>query len=155
MWQRGETLVGWCLDREVRILNDEVSLPTFESNRYQSWVDLTLLPQVSQRNFLYVEFGEQEAVPAPRLAHRLVDILERLEGATLVKRFTPEAPAPSDATWWTGELSRLKAKLRRAQRAFFRHKRLNGPDESSTMHYRGVRDAAIRKFKAAAKEAKG
>ncbi|KAF4719337.1 hypothetical protein FOZ62_016110, partial [Perkinsus olseni] len=35
-WQRGETLVRWCLDREVRILNDEVSLPTFESNRYQS-----------------------------------------------------------------------------------------------------------------------
>ncbi|KAF4715105.1 hypothetical protein FOZ62_019525, partial [Perkinsus olseni] len=41
-----------------------------------------------------------------------------------------------------------------AQRAFFRHKRLNGPDASSTMHCRGVRDAATRKFKAAAKEAK-
>ncbi|KAF4700179.1 hypothetical protein FOZ63_009816, partial [Perkinsus olseni] len=70
-------------------------------------------------------------------------------------RYTPEAPAPSDTTWWTEELTRLKAKLRRAQRAFFRHKRLNGPDASSTMHHRGVRDAAERKFRAGVKEAKG
>ncbi|EER08877.1 conserved hypothetical protein [Perkinsus marinus ATCC 50983] len=75
--------------------------------------------------------------------------------STLVKQFTPEAPAPSDTTWWTGELSRLKAKLKRAQRTFYRHKRLNGPDAPSTAHYREIRDVARRKFCAAVEEAKG
>ncbi|EER13314.1 hypothetical protein Pmar_PMAR013020 [Perkinsus marinus ATCC 50983] len=60
----------------------------------------------------------------PTLYHRLsareIDIAKVMDGAsripsdtplqgitdslsTLVKQFTPEAPAPSDTTWWTGE----------------------------------------------------
>ncbi|EER19091.1 conserved hypothetical protein, partial [Perkinsus marinus ATCC 50983] len=189
-WQRGESLVDWCLEKGVRILNDDESLPTFESERYHSWIDLTLLYGTprdgisprwelvddlcgSDHRLLYTEVDSQGGnLVLPRLAHRLVDIAKVMDGAsripsdtplqgitdslsTLVKQFTPEAPAPSDTTWWTGELSRLKAKLKRAQRTFYRHKRLNGPDAPSTAHYREIRDVARRKFCAAVKEAKG
>ncbi|KAF4649015.1 hypothetical protein FOL47_002547, partial [Perkinsus chesapeaki] len=159
-WQRGESLVDWCLDKGVRILNDDESLPTFESERDGASPRWELVDDLcgSDHRLLYVEVDSQGgSLAPPRLAHRLVDTAKGITDSlsTLVREFTPEAPAPSDTTWWTSDLSRRKAKLKRAQRTFYRHKKQNGPDAPSTVHFREIRDTARRKFCAAVKEAKG
>ncbi|KAF4728983.1 hypothetical protein FOZ62_026605, partial [Perkinsus olseni] len=186
-WSRGDYLVQWCTERQIRILNDEVSLPSFESERHSSWIDASFLYGPadvlapvwyleddllgSDHRLVRIEVAGDTPVK-PRLAHGLTDIAAvKREAAklsrnlspyditealsALVREFTPEAPATAGATWWTPRLGMLKAKLKRAQRRYHRHKREHGPDAPSTVHHREVRSAARRKFNAEAKKAKG
>ncbi|KAF4721676.1 hypothetical protein FOZ62_006584, partial [Perkinsus olseni] len=148
---------------QIMILNDEVSLPSFESERHSSWIDATFLHGPadelapvwyledhllgSDHRLIRIEVAGNTPVK-PRLAHGLTDVAAvKREAAKLLRNkspyditealsalvhaFTPEAPATAGATWWTSRLGKLKAKFKRAQRRYHRHKREHGPDAAS------------------------
>ncbi|KAF4664625.1 hypothetical protein FOL47_005048, partial [Perkinsus chesapeaki] len=78
-WQRGESLVDWCLDKGVRILNDDESLPTFESERDGAWPRWELVDDLcgSDHRLLYVEVDSQ-------------DTAKVIDGASRIPSDTPD-----------------------------------------------------------------
>ncbi|KAF4655590.1 hypothetical protein FOZ61_007489 [Perkinsus olseni] len=172
-WSRGDYSVQCCTERQITILNDELSLPSFESERHSSWIDATFLHGPadelapvwyleddllgSDHRLIRIEVAGNTPVK-PRLAHGLTDVAAvKREAAKLLRNLSPyditEAlsalvhaftlEAPATAGA-TWWTSRLGKLKAKFKRAQRRYHR-----------HISVRSAARRKFNAEAKKAKG
>jgi hypothetical protein len=58
---RGRTLEDYIITRDLHILNRETGIPSFETNRGHSWIDLTLCSSKLTQNIRRWTCGEEES----------------------------------------------------------------------------------------------